>query len=309
VSDGDASVFETPALLRVIWADPQNMAEHIALWSLKYFGPRADASVARLRREHPGARREELEPLVIAHQTRVAMTEGAFVGGPFLVLIPVAFCAAMLAQAQMALEQAALAGYAPVDAMRAADLLVLQGAYATTADAHAALDKVALEAENRDGKRLPRGTRVDMIKRMAYLLGVLGSGDPGRSRLRNTLGWVGVGLVVVVGLVLPLVWVPYMASAMRRSALRMGTRASEFYSTSGSSEAGVAVKPGTVRVAISASLVRMLVLILIPVAVAVVAWFTDTNLLGGRWVSAVIFLLALSVLTTLGWLAYRWWRR
>jgi hypothetical protein len=284
------------------------MPEHIALWSLKYFGPRAGASVERLRREHPDASREELEPLVIAHQTRVAMTEGAFVGGPFLVLIPVAFCAAMLAQAQMALEQAALAGYAPVDAMRAADLLVLQGAYASTADAHAALDKVARDP-NPDGKRLPRGTRVDMVRRMAYLLGVLGSGDPGRSRLRNTLGWVGVGVVVLVGLVLPLVWVPYMASAMRRSALRMGARASEFYSTRGSSEAGVAVKPGTVHVAISASLVRMLVLILIPVVVAVVAWFTDTDLLGGRWVSAVIFLLALSALTTVGWLAYRWWRR
>src|ERR1700752_1248877 len=93
-NDGDASVFETPALLRIIWADPQNMPEHIALWSLKYFGPRAGNAVERLRREPPDARREEVEPLVIAHQTRVAMTEGAFVGGPFLVLIPVAFCAA-----------------------------------------------------------------------------------------------------------------------------------------------------------------------------------------------------------------------
>jgi hypothetical protein len=39
------------------------------------------------------------------------MTEGAFVGGPFIVLLPVAFGAALLAQAQMALELAVLAGY------------------------------------------------------------------------------------------------------------------------------------------------------------------------------------------------------
>jgi hypothetical protein len=66
-------------VLRLLWADPQYM------------------------RFPPGADSGELEAAVIQHQTRVWMTEGAFVGGPFIVLLPVAFCAAMLAQAQMAL--------------------------------------------------------------------------------------------------------------------------------------------------------------------------------------------------------------
>jgi hypothetical protein len=30
-----AEIFEAPALLKILWADPQNMAEHLALWSLK----------------------------------------------------------------------------------------------------------------------------------------------------------------------------------------------------------------------------------------------------------------------------------
>ena len=78
---------------------------------------------------------------MIEHQTRVSMTEGAFVGGPFIMLIPVALCAALLCQAQMALEVAAISGYAPTDQMRAADLLVIQGAYGSTEDASASAGK------------------------------------------------------------------------------------------------------------------------------------------------------------------------
>ena len=225
----DAAVYEAPAVLRLLWADPQYMPEHLALWSLKRFGPRASSAVEKLRVSHPGADQAELEAAVIQHQTRVSMTEGAFVGGPFIVLLPVAFCAALLAQAQMALELAALAGYAPDDEMRAADLLVIQGAYASTAEASAALARLT-RGPSREGKRLPRGTRISMVKRMAYMLGVLGSsGEEKPSRLRSALQMVSVGAVFLVGLVLPLVWVPYMALAFRKSGLRMGAQASAFY--------------------------------------------------------------------------------
>src|SRR5690349_5866505 len=127
-SRSEAAVYEAPSVLRLLWADPQYMPEHLALWSLKYFGPRASSAVEALRRTRPDAGRGELEAMVIERQTRVSMTEGAFVGGPFLLLIPVAFCAALLAQAQMTLELAAVAGRRPDDEMRAADLLVVQGA-------------------------------------------------------------------------------------------------------------------------------------------------------------------------------------
>ena len=43
------AVFEAPAVLRMLWADPQYMPEHLALWSLKRFGPRASAAVERLQ--------------------------------------------------------------------------------------------------------------------------------------------------------------------------------------------------------------------------------------------------------------------
>ena len=79
-ADGD-TIFEAPALLKVLWADPQNMSEHLALWSLKYFGPRAATATDKRRSADPEAPVEELERKAIEHQTRVSMTEGAFVGG------------------------------------------------------------------------------------------------------------------------------------------------------------------------------------------------------------------------------------
>ena len=308
----ETAVYEAPAVLRMLWADPQFMPEHLALWSLKYFGPRASSAVERLGRSHPGAAPSELEAAVIEHQTRVSMTEGAFVGGPFIVLLPVAFCAALLAQAQMALELAVLSGYAPDDEMRAADLLVIQGAYASTVEANAALARLARDPKGREGKRLPRGTRINMVKRMAYMLGVLASSDDEKpSRLRSELQMGFVGVVFLVGLVLPLVWVPYMAWAFRKSGLRMGARASAFYSERSSEEAGVTVRkaPPNVRIAMSAGLIRMALLIAVPVVIAVVALLTGADIGTGKWASAAIFLIIISGVITLAWFGFRRWRR
>ena len=53
----------------------------------------------------------------------------------------------------------------------------------------------------------------------------------------------------------------------------------------------------------------MTLLILLPVVVAVIALLTGAEIGGGQWVSAGILLIAVSALVTLGWFAYRWWRR
>ena len=306
----EAGVYEAPNVMRLLWADPQYMPEHLALWSLKHFGPRASASVERLRAVQPNADAGELEAAAIEHQTRVAMTEGAFVGGPFILLIPVAFCAALLAQAQMSLELAALAGYSPDDEMRAADLLVIQRAYSSNTEAGAALARITRDPHRREGKRLPRGSRISMVKRMAYMLGLLGSSDQKTGWVRSALQWALVGVVFLVGLVLPLVWVPYMAWAFRKSSLQIGARASAFYAERRSEETGIAVrKAPSVSVGRSAGFVRMLALIAVPVLLAVIALLTGADIGTGKWPSAGILLILVSGLVTLAWFGYRSWRR
>ena len=57
---GDA-VFEAPAVLRMLWADPQYMPEHLALWSLKrlwaegLLGGREAPQLASGRRSGPSS--------------------------------------------------------------------------------------------------------------------------------------------------------------------------------------------------------------------------------------------------------------
>jgi hypothetical protein len=148
-----------------------------------------------------------------------------------------------------------------------------------------------------------------MIKRMAFILGLMGSSDEKPSLLRSLLSYALLGAVFLVGLVLPLVWVPYMGWAFRKSGLQMGARASAFYAERRTAEAGVTVtKAPTVRIAMSAGFVRMGLLIALPVVVAVIALLFGADIGGGRWVSAGILLLAISALATLAWFAYRWWR-
>jgi hypothetical protein len=264
------------------------MPEHLALWALKHFGPRAAAAP------------KSDQASVIARQTRVTVAEGAVVGGPFIVLIPVAWCAALLAQAQMVFELAALAVLSATDELRAADLLVLQGAYSSSAHARAALTRVTTE---QPGKRLPRGARIDLIRRMAYMLGLLGVGEEKPKLVRTILGWFFVAIVFVVGFALPLVWVPYMAMWMRKSTRQLGERTAAFYAAGAGTDAGVTVRQ-SVQVGLAGGFVRMAVLLAGSIAIFVVA------LVSGGWVGAgVLLFVAISFLVTTAWIAYRWWRR
>jgi hypothetical protein len=308
-STDDGPIFQAPNVLRIMWADPQHMAEQLAVWSLAHFGPRAERAVGKVERQHPEAGREELEHLVTRSQVRVAATEGAFIGGPFIVLIPVAFCAALLAQAQMVFELAAVSGRDPRDAMRAADLLVLLGAHDSSADAEAAIAKMK-KNPRQEGKKLPAGARVDMVKRMSYLLGLLAP-DPGYSRFRFVIGWVGIGLLILVGFVLPLVWVPYLAYSTRRSTLRLAARAREYYSAGGAADTGLTVRRGEHRASLggSVALGRTFLLIVLPIGAAVIALLTGTDPGGGRWLFAGLLFIGVSFIASFLWLCLRWLRR
>ena len=301
---GARVTLEAPGLLRIMWADPQHSAEHLAVWSLKHFGPRAESRVAKLRSRDPAPDRDELETLIVTRQTRVTMTEGAFVGGPFIVLLAVAFCAALLAQAQMVFELAAAGGRNPVDRLRAAELLVLLGAYSSTDEAMQALAKLPPDPDSRVGGRFPAGARLDAVKRMAYLLQVLGPSVE-RSRARAIAGWTGVSILFLVGLVLPLVWVPYMAYWMRRSTLRLAGEARAYYAESETADDGVVVVRGDgARIGGIVAFGRVVLLAVFPILLALVGLLTGFSVTGGHWLTALLVLLVVSALATFGWLAY-----
>ncbi|CAM5667214.1 hypothetical protein GCM10010222_16860 [Streptomyces tanashiensis] len=286
-------------------AEPTRLPEALASFALRHLGPGAGPAVERLRSAHPEADAATLRSLVISRGRRRVVAEGAFVGGPFLVFIPVAFCGALLSQVRTVLEIAATEGRDPADPERAAELLVLQGVYEDTARARAALDAHSAAPPPRPGPG--RTSRLwDLVMRMARLLGLLTpSGGEQTSRLSRIGQWALVACVFLVGLVAPLVWLPYMAVSYNRATTRMMDRAVVFYAGSRylRSPRRVRVDPSMVAAGL-----RALASLLLPLGGLLVVAATDTRIAGGQWPVAGIVLTA-SCLLTGGWWLWRRHRR
>ncbi|WP_198545027.1 hypothetical protein [Kitasatospora sp. NRRL B-11411] len=252
----------------------------------------------------------ERRTAVITHGIRLTLVEGCVVGGPLILLVPVAFCAGMLAQARMVLELAALAGADGDRTERSAELLVLQGVYPTVPDARAALAATAeadaaAEAEP-EGEPPTRPSRLDMIRRMVYLLGLVAIGEDHRGPVRRIAGWVGTGLLVVVGLAFPVVWIPVMGRANVRATTALARRATAFYwpeearaaGAAGDTGAGAGAGPGAqgeeayARTATIAVLGQTLLALLLPVAAFLFVLFLGLDLAGGHLATALLIALA-----------------
>ncbi|MFI0923618.1 hypothetical protein ACH4TP_06745 [Streptomyces sp. NPDC021012] len=282
-------------------AEPGRLPETLASFALRHLGPGAGPAVERLRAAHPEADAAALRSLVVGRGRRRVVAEGAFVGGPFLLFIPVAFCGALLSQARTVLELAASEGRDPTDPERAAELLVLQGVYGDTVTALAALEAHAAEPRARDG-RGRTAVLWDLVMRMARLLGLLTPSDEGPGRLARFGQWVLLACVFLLGQVAPLVWLPYMAVSYNRATNQLMDRATVFYVGSRDLR-----PPRRVRVDPTMAMagLRALGSLLLPLIGLLFVVGTDTRLAGEQWPVAAIVVVAGCLLTGGWWL----WRR
>ncbi|MGW1375063.1 hypothetical protein ACWD6P_12425 [Streptomyces sp. NPDC002446] len=292
---------QAQALLPMIWADPQHMPEQLALFAVRRFGPRAAAAVARRKRRRPLAEDDEFVREAIVHGTRMTIAEGAALGGPFVVVMPVSFVAALLSQAQMVLELAALAGHDPRSEQRVADLLVLQDVYPSTEAAGRALTEVPRHPPGGRGP-LPRRTRWSLILRMAALLGITGGGEK-RGRLQRVVSTAVIGALFLVGMVLPLIWVPALAVMYRQNSLRLGAKVLRYYTPGAAGDLvrhrrGITHVP---RAAGVAAIVRILAVTVVPFAAAATVVLAGVRLAGGVWGTAVLVLVVVSLLAAGVW--------
>ncbi|GAA5025841.1 hypothetical protein GCM10023335_60850 [Streptomyces siamensis] len=295
------------SLLASALGDPGRLPEILAAFAVARHGHAAADSVARLRHDHPGASTPELRAQVITRGHRAVVAEGAMVGGPFLVLVPFAFCAALLRQGRTVLELAALDGHDPTTSARVAELLALQGVYEDTPRAQEALAGIARAEPLPSLKRWPAMWRLTV--RMAYLLGLVTTGDDtaGVGRVRRiavqTGRWTLVVAVFLVGLVAPLVWLPYLAYVYRRSDNRLMERALAQYGAV-SAPAPRRRIAGIEPEMLSAGL-RACVSLLVPLALVTLAVVADLRIAGSRWPVLAIALAVASFLAGGLWL----WRR
>ncbi|MEV7282489.1 hypothetical protein [Streptomyces sp. NPDC093111] len=250
----------------------------------------------RLRAEHPDETPDGLRARIVARGSRAATSEGAFVGGPFLVFIPVAFCAALLSQARMMLELAALEGRDPADDERTAELLVLQGVYEDTDAARAGLAAPQAPAAPRPGRF---AALWELVMRMARLLGLV-TPSGGGTRLLVRIGqWALVGAVFLVGLVAPLVWLPYLAYSYYRGTARVADRATLFYAG-----ARLPRRSGRLSPAVVAASVRAGLSLLVPLVALLVVAFTDTRIADRQWPVLGVTLFTASMAVG-GWWVWR----
>ncbi|NWF30938.1 hypothetical protein HW130_32645 [Streptomyces sp. PKU-EA00015] len=287
LNTADSSKEPSPerSLLASVVTDPGHLPELLADFAVRRIGPAVPETIARLRRDHPDATEAELRARVVARGRRAVVSEGSVVGGPFLVLIPVAFCAALLRQARTVLELAALSGRDPTASARAGELLVLQGVYEDTRQAQHALARTERAAGAPARRRW--GAMWDVTLRMAHLLGVLAAEEESQAagRVRRVAvqawRWLLLGVVFLVGLVAPLVWLPYMAVAYQRADARLAQRVLAYYSADTAPATRHRISHPEPE-AVAAAL-RALLSLLVPLVLAAVTFLTGLRIADSSW--------------------------
>ena len=292
-------------LIRAVAADPTYLAERLTTFAVDWWGPLASRHIEAIRRKHPDGDADEIRRAVVTSTVRTCVVEGSLIGGPLVVLMPVAFCAALLVQIRMILEMAVLGGRSATDPIRAAEVLVIQGAHPDIPSAQAAL-RASVAGRQADARKRP-GIKAlwSMTWRMARLLGLTSPGPEVKpSRWVRLRGWVILGATFVLGTVLPLIWMPYLGDAYRRSTMDLARRATLAYE---GTDRGIRKpgKRGFAAPAMTGAVVKAVLAVVATVLGVVLLVALNVRVAGGRWPTAVILLVVAAVVTSLFWLRGR----
>ncbi|MFB9462950.1 hypothetical protein [Streptomyces cinereospinus] len=165
--------------------------------------------------------------------------------------------------------------------------------------------------EREDGMPEAGGRRMTVLwqltVRMARVLGLVPpKGEATAGGLRRWLVTVGryalLGAVFLVGMVAPLVWIPYVGRSYSRSTDRLLDRATAFYSGEpvARPRRSARIDPGML-----AATVRALLSLLIPVGLVLAVVLADLRLAGSHWPVFGITLITASCAVAAAWQ----WRR
>ncbi|MDA0163217.1 EcsC family protein [Solirubrobacter ginsenosidimutans] len=149
--------------------DPLRAPEHVALAAAEYHGPAALVWADRRRRLYK-ADPQTLAQMARRRHVNLASVEGAATGvGGFITVVPDLVGLAWI-QSRLVFFVAAAFGFDPLDRMRPAELLVLNGLYDSPGEARAALDGMGVTvAESWVGGRLTRDEAITL--KLAKMVG------------------------------------------------------------------------------------------------------------------------------------------
>ena len=150
-------------------ADPVRAPEHVALAAGEIHGPAAAAWVARTAAEHRETGRKLAADAVKRHVRYARLTGGAMGIGGFTTMVADVASLAWI-QSRMVFFVAAALGWDPLDPMRPAELLVLQGVYDDPYEARAALDGTGTTIAETYAAKLAPGQRDRRLRQRLMLM-------------------------------------------------------------------------------------------------------------------------------------------
>jgi hypothetical protein len=299
------AVAGTRSLVRLVYRDPEHLAERLTLYAADALGPASQEWADAGRRDQPDAQRAHVAEDQRLHTAGVARIDGAVAGTPFFIALVPGYVGYLWEEMRMALRIAALYGRDPASLRTAAEVLALRGVHPTVDAAEQALRHAqARPLPDAPATRRPVRTWYDSVYRLLIFGGFLDAPDPDkpqveRSRLRAA-GGIALGAAIwAVTWVLPVTFMVAMAWACESHARALGTRAIAFYDgDAASAEAAIATAAARRDGNRDARRVlRGLVLGLsIAIPIAFVAYVGHIrNTVGINWLGAVGALVALSL--------------
>src|SRR3954468_10433274 len=237
----------TRGLVRLVYRDPEHVAERLTLYAAESLGPQSREWAERVRAEEPDASRAQGSARLQLQSVRVARVDGAIAGTPFLVALVPGYVSYLWQEARMTLRIAALYGRDATTLHTAAEVLALRGVRPSVDEAERAL----LEVQARplppppEGRR-PLRTWYESIYRLLVFGGFLGPPDedgPKRSWLRTALGTIIGTAIYITTWVVPVTFMLAMSWGCESHARDLGRRTHEFYATDGSEPSEVSIPP------------------------------------------------------------------
>jgi hypothetical protein len=295
----------TRGLVRLVYRDPEHVAERLTLYAADALGPQSAEWAERVRSEQPDVPRAHIAARLEIQSAQIARVDGAIAGTPFLVALIPGYVSYLWQETRMVLRIAALYGRDARALRTAAEVLVLRGARPTVDEAeHALLEVQASPLPPPPKGRRPLRTWFDSIYRLLVFGGFLGPPDedgPHRSRLRTALTWIVATAIYITTWVLPVTFMLAMSWACESHARELGQRTHAFYSDEG--EAGI--PPDSER-----SLRRVVRGAALALSVAVplvfVAYVNHVrNTVGFNWLGALGALVAVSLVAAMSVAAAR----
>ena len=222
-------------LWRVVYRDPEHVAERLTLYTGNRLGDPSREWAASVRSSRPDTSPAMIAEELRTHSAHVARIDGAISGTPFFIALVPGYLTYLQQEMRMTLRTAALYGRDPRDLRTSAEMLALRGVHPDVETAEAALLSVRDRGTpDRPAQRRSWRTWVHSV----YLLLIFGGfmspsvaeEDKGTGgKVRAVFGvLLGVGIWVMTW-VLPLTFMIVMAWGCETHSRQLGRRTLLYY--------------------------------------------------------------------------------